>query len=241
MWKLNHLTTRKARLDFSSSGQPQADVTQLWESDIELVNAVECVNWSDSDHQFMICESCGFAGCKSQDWVEIRRTGSIAIITPAFMRLEEAPKSLENEYLPPHYLLERGAIYIEQESYKSMLCLAPFPTFETLSPLSTWAASKIFQLEAPNRVLGHILYPPKLCMDIVIASSEGNFMEQTSELISLINTLLIADRPAILRRRTERDQVISLYLDISGFPEWAALSYDGSRYALYLNPGYIIE
>ncbi len=66
-------------------------------------------------------------------------------------------------------------------------------------------------------------------------------MEQTSALISLVDTLSKATHTVNLRRSTGSDQIISLYLDISGFPKWTALSYNGSHYSLYLNPGYIIE
>lgn len=242
MWKLENPTTKKVKLDFSSSGQSEAYVTQLWDVNVELINAIEYVNWSDLNYQFIVCESCGYVGCKSQDWVEIERAGSIALIIPAFTRIRNASKQVQDEYLPPHYLLELGAIYIDRESYKSELSqIIPLPDFEALSPLPAWAASKIFQLEAPNSVLGHILNPPKLYLDLVIASSEGNYQEQTSELISLVNNLSKATHPAKLRRISERDRIISLYLDIAGCPEWAALSYDGSRYSLYLNPGYVIE
>jgi hypothetical protein len=242
MWTLGTLKTKKVKLDLSSSRQADFYATQIWNDDIELVNLVEHVNWNDLDFQFIVCKSCACVGCKPRDWVEIKRTGSMVLIMPAFTRLREASKQMRDEYLPPSYLLERGVIYINRESYESRLCqIAPFPKFETLPPLPAWEASKIFQLEAQNRVLGQILNPSELYKDIVIASSEGNFMEQTSALISLVDNLSKATHTVNFRGITEADQIISLYLDISGYPEWAALSYDGSRYSLYLKPGYIIE
>lgn len=242
MWKLENPKTKKVKLGFSSSGQSKSFVTQLWDANLELINAIEYVNWSDSSYQFIICGSCGYVGCKPRDWVEIKRTDSVALIMPAFTRLRDASEQMQDEYSPPPYLLERGVIYIDQESYKSELSqIIPLPDFEELSLLPAWAASKIFQLEAPHCVLGDILKPSRLYPDIVIASSEGNYIEQISELISLINNLSKATYPVRLRRITEYDQIISLYLDISGYPEWTALSYDGSQYSLYLKPGYIIE
>ena len=242
MWPLETLKTKRVKLDLSSSGQPNVEVTQLWTNHIELINAVESVNWSDSAFQFRVCGLCGYVGCKPQDWVEIKRTTSIVLIAPAFTKLREASKHMEHEYLPPPYLLEQGVIYIDRANYESQLCqVAPFPDFATLSPLLAWEAAKIFQLEAPSQVFGQILTPPKLYQDIAIASSEGNFMEQTSALIALVESLSKANRTVDLRRVTEDDQIISLYLDISGCPEWAALSYDGSHYSLYLHPGFVIE
>lgn len=119
--------------------------------------------------------------------------------------------------------------------------MAPFPTFEMLPSLSTWEAVKLFQLESPAQILGHISNPIQLNQDFVIASSEGSYREQAKELISLVHHLLTDQQPAKIRRVTEHDRVISLYLDIAELPEWKVLSYNGSQYSLYLEPGYVIE
>jgi hypothetical protein len=71
--------------------------------------------------------------------------------------------------------------------------------------------------------------------------SEENFIVQTSALISLVDNLSKATHTVNFRKITEAERIISLYLDISGYLEWAVLSCDGSRYSLYLKPGYIIE
>lgn len=242
MWQLATPKTRRAELDFSLSGQVKTSVSQLWDDGIQLINAVEYVNWGEAHLQVMVCEACGIVGCQSQGWVELKRVGSVALIIPAFAKIEEASEIMKNEYLPPNYLVERGAICIEQESYRNLLCqLTVFPDFDLLAPLPAWEAAKIFQLEAPSRVLGNLSNSPTLPQDAVIASSEGDLMEQTTQLVSLINKLLSNSAPVRLRRVTEHEQVISLYLDISGFPEWKALSYNGFQYSLYLEPGYIIE
>jgi hypothetical protein len=242
MWELENIITKKVRFDLSSSGEPDVYVTQLWNDDVELINACEYVNWSDSEYQFLICDSCGYVGCKSRDWVEIKRTESIALIMPAFRRLSETSEFIRDHYLPPYYLCDRGVIFSDREHYDNKLYpITSFPEFEQLPLLSAWEAVKLFQFEAPNRILGYIFNPPELYRDIIIASSDGNFMEQTPELMTLMNNLSTSSSTVKLRKMTEQDQVISFYLDISGFPEWAALSYDGSQYSLYLEPGYVIE
>lgn len=241
IWKLTTPTVRRAELDFSSSGQSKAAVTQLWTDDIQLINAVEYVNWGKAQLQFIVCENCGYVGCQPGGWVELKRAGSTALIMPAFTKIE---KSIEdkNECLPPCYLLEKGAICIEQESYRSTLCqLAGFPDFCTLAPLFAWEAVKIFQMEAPNHILGNLLNSPKLPQNVVIASSDGNYMEQATMLVLLLHKLSSNTNPIRLRRVTESEQVISLYLDIAGLPEWKALSYNGLHYSIYLEPGYIVE
>ena len=160
------------------------------------------------------------------------------LIMPAFAAIKEAGE----RYFPPPYLLERGAIFSVQEDYINMHSdLAVLPDLDAIASLSAWEAAKTFQLEAPNGVLGKILDAPELYPDIVMASSQGNFLEQTQYLLNLIDALLSKDESVIFRNVTERDQIISFYLDIAGIPEWKALSYDGSQYSLYLEPGYIIQ
>ena len=67
----------------------QAQVTQLWHQTARLINAIEQVNWSDgdADFQFELC-SCGHVGCRPQGWVSLRRLGSIAVILPAFGKID---------------------------------------------------------------------------------------------------------------------------------------------------------
>ena len=243
MWQLENPITRRVELDFSHSEGLKISVAQLWNDDVQISNAIEYANWNNPLLQLIVCEGCGYIGCQPHGWVEIKRTSSLVLIMPAFTKINEACEVVYNEYLPPYYLLEKGAIYIEPQFYTSKLCeMANFPSFEMLPSLSTWDAAKLFQLESPDQILGHISTPIQLNQDAIIASSEGSFREQAKELISLVQHLLTDDKqPAKVRRVIGQDQIISLYLDIAGVPEWKALSYNGSRYSLYLEPGYVIE
>ncbi|KAF3890004.1 hypothetical protein AB0758_38710 [Tolypothrix bouteillei VB521301_2] len=241
MWQLTDPTTRKAGLNFVSSGQSVVSVTQLWDGNVQLINAIEFVNWGELPLQFVVCEACGFVGCQDRGWVELKRCDSIAMIMPAFTIIEEA-EDMKEKYLPPDYIKEKGVICIAQETYVEKLStIAPFPEFWQLPQMTVWEALKIFQLEAPGRVLGDLWNPPDLCENTVIASDKGDCKEQTKQLISLVRNLLGNMGTAKLCKATERDRLISLYLDIPGFPEWKALTYDGSSYSLYLEPGYIIN
>ena len=242
MWKLTSPTLRKSTLNFSNSWKAKTSVSQLYAEDIQLINAVEYVNWEDTHYQFVVCEGCGIIGCQSQGWVDIRKIEALAVIIPAFKMIHEASKIMEDEYLPPYFLLKKGAAYLNRDLYRHTLCqLANFPTFESLASLSAWEASKLFQFEAPNNILSDLLHPPTLLQDIILASSEGSHIEQTKELMSLIDKLRHQDQDITLRKIAENDRVIAFYLDISGFPQWKAMSHDGDRYSLYLEPGFIIE
>src|SRR5919202_1361625 len=115
MGQLTTSTTRRAELDFSSSGQSKNSVTQLWHDSVQIINAVESVNWGEPQLQFIVCEDCGFVGCQPHGWVELKRANRLVLIMPAFTRSGEVSEIIHNEYLPPYYFVRRGAIYMEQE------------------------------------------------------------------------------------------------------------------------------
>lgn len=236
MWQISNLRLENAVFDLSPSGQSQASVTQLWDGNTQLINALELVNWKDDALQFQICQQCGIVGCVPQGWVELKRLHNLALITPAFTRLEDAPANLKDEYLPPSYLYSSAIVL---EDYAQLP--APFPKLETLSPLQGWEVIKLFQLEAPNRILGDFRNQPKFDRDLILASSEGSFIEQTDELLTLLDRLQNSTQRIQLRKVTESDQIISFYIDIAGIPQWKALSYDYLRYSLYLEPGYVVN
>ena len=96
MLQLLNPTLKRAKLDFSDSGQSKVFVTQLWENKTKIINAIEYVNWSDFELQFLVCEVCGYVGCKPQNWISLRRTESLVLIIPAFTSIEEAPKYLKD-------------------------------------------------------------------------------------------------------------------------------------------------
>ena len=240
MQSLQNRKITLSQLDFY--GLAEVSVTQLWNGDVQLVNAIEYVNWEDPEIQVLICEGCGIFGCNSGGWVGVRRTDTMAIVMPSFTALEESSEFFKQEYAPPHYLVSRGVIGVDREYYTNVLCqMAPFPAFETLRRLSAWEVLKIVQLEATDSVPGDLFYPPKFQSDIIIASSEGNCIDQTKVLASFLDELSTSNRVANLHSIRESDRVISFYLDRVGFPEWNVLSYNGQRYALYLEPGYVVK
>ncbi|MCM1982924.1 hypothetical protein [Lyngbya confervoides] len=238
MWQLTSPTTQRGVLNFSASGQSPMTVNQLYDGRTQLINAVECVNWGEATLQFIVCEACGYPGCQSQGWVALRRAGSLAFIMPAFQAMEDD----HQEYGPPPYLLEQGVLFLEQEIYTQTLCnLIACPDFDSIAPLSRWEAAKIFQFEAPGRILGDLLTSPHLPQDRVLASSAGNFMEQTVGLNTLLSELLSQNHPVELHKLMALDQVVEFYLDLAGISAWKALRDDGRYYSLYLEPGYVIE
>lgn len=59
MWQIKNPEVKPATLDFSSSEQGKLQVSQLFSDGVELINALELVDWDSEDTQFLVCESCG--------------------------------------------------------------------------------------------------------------------------------------------------------------------------------------
>ncbi|MEO1394970.1 MAG: hypothetical protein AAFV90_18870 [Cyanobacteria bacterium J06634_5] len=242
MWNLKAPKIQKSLVNRSSSGQGKPEAKQLLDGEELLINAIEKVNWGEDALQFEICH-CGIVGCQPGGWVSLRRVGTHIVVTPAFTKIAEASPGWETlEFSPPKYLLKKGALWINQETYTNTLCsVAPFPTFETVSELTGWEAAKLFQLEAPNRLLGKQNQSPTLPSDIILASSDGSFLQQVPELTRCLDRLTNSLHPVTLHPVTAQDSLITFYVDMAGLPEWQALSYNGSHYSLVLGPGYLIR
>ena len=241
MWQLSHPILKTAT--FNIAGVGKTPVTQLWQGNMCVINALAQVNWSDTaaDFQFEICQ-CGHVGCADGGWVSLRRAGAIGVILPAFQKIDQAEPALTDHYAPPDYLRSHGALWFEPTCYaEALLETAPAPNFDHLPALTGWEAAKLFQWEAPHQVLGPLHRAPTLPSDSVLASSEGNFLEQVPLLEERLQQLLNASKDAAVRPVTAQHQIISFYLDIAGIPTWKALVYDGLNYGLYLEPGYVID
>jgi len=54
MWKILNPEIEPATLDFSSSGQDKLRLSRLVSDEVELINAIELVDWDSDDSQFLI-------------------------------------------------------------------------------------------------------------------------------------------------------------------------------------------
>lgn len=240
MWKLKNFSIKPIASSPGLADLSSSLANQLYSNEIQLINAIEWIDWGDDPLQFIIC-NCGIMGCRDQNWVSIRQAGQIAVIMPAFEKIHDVPDYMQNDYRAPAYLNDRGILYLEPEDYQKLHELAGFPSFDSLKPLSGWEITKILQFEAPYQVLGDYLKVPQLLPEIIMASSEGSFIEQTPKLMQLIRDLEQSRQPIRLHKVDTQTRVIAFYLDISGLPEWEILSFEDSTYSLYLQPGYIVE
>ena len=137
MWRVENPELRPATLDFRSSGQGWRHVTQLFAGELQLINAIELVEWDEDECQFLVCEECGITHCKPGDWVRVRRTDSRVVILPSFEYVSSKLEENRIEYCPPGYLTERGVAYCDRSTYETLESQhSSFPSFEQIPQLN---------------------------------------------------------------------------------------------------------
>ena len=240
MWQIKNPQLKPSTLDFSSSGQAKRPVWQLFADGVELINALELVDWESAETQFLVCEECGHTGCKSGDWVSVRKSDSLVFILPASDYVW-GDKEDKEEYSPPLYLKKHGLPYFDLSTYESLRSRHPsFPPVAGIHPLNLREATLLFHWDAPDQVLGN---PPEVHVrgDIVVGASEGNSAEHLRQIENLIECQYRAESLAQLRPISSSERVITLYLASFEFREWKALVFDGSAYRLLVDSDYVIE
>ena len=239
MWQIKSPELKPSTLDFGSSGQGRLHVYQLLSEGIELINALELVDWNSGDTQFLICEACGFVHCKPGDWVSVRKSDSLVLILPASGYIWRESNA-DAEYRPPLYLEKQGIAYLDISTYESLRSKHPsFPALDQIHRLNLREATSLFQWNAPYRVFGD---PPavRTRSDIVVGSSQGDHVEWLHRIEHLIQKQYTVECFAQLRSLSAKERVISLYLDAAEFLEWDALVFDGSEYKLLVDSKYVI-
>ena len=239
MWQLKNPEITPSTLDFGVSGQNKFEVFQLFADGVKLINAIELVDWED-DSQFLICEACGYSGCKSRDWVSVRRSDSLVLMLPASEHVWREEKNYM-EYCPPAYFKQRGIPYLDSATYEDLRSKhSSFPALDQLQPLKVKEATALFQLTAPDLILGE---PPEVNLrpELFVGSSEGDHSEHLRTLEDLMKKQYESESPALLRSRSDSERVISFYLDAAAFAEWQAMVFDGSEYRLLVESKYVVD
>lgn len=215
-------------------------MTQLFVDDIQLINAIELVEWNEEHSQFLICEGCGMPGCKSGDWVSVRRSDSLVLFLPSSEHVWRELKDYM-EHCPPTYLKRRGIPYLNSDAYESLRSKhSSFPVIDQLQPLTLKEAAVLFHWTVPDRILGD---PPEVGVrhELFVGSSEGDYVENVKILEDLIKRQYESDAAAVLRSKSGCERVISFYLDAAAFTEWDAMVLDGSEYRLLVESKYVID
>ena len=240
MWQIRNFEIKSAILDFSSSGQSNPQVSQLFGDGVQLMNALELMDWQDSDQtQVLICEACGIVHCKFGDWVIIRRSGSLVFMLPTESYLTGDEDDIR-EYRPPAYLKQQGIPCFDFETWSNLqITERSLPAVHEFQPLSLKEATLLFHWNA-RQFLGE---PPTIhcSSDIIIGSSEGDWATQFEQLTKLIHAQYATDSVAQMRHVSDRERIISFYLDGAEFTEWPAMVFDGSEYRLLVDSTYVIQ
>lgn len=240
MWQIKDFELKPATLDFTSSEQGKVQVSQLFSEGIQLINAIELVEW-DTDSQFLICEECGFWHCKPQDWVSVRRSDSLVLFLPASIYVWTVNQRDKTEYSPPAYLKQKGIPYLDFSTYEALRSRnSTFPAIDEIPPLQLKEATLLFHWTAPDNVLGE---PPEINVrrDLIVGASEGDPSEHVKTLQDLIERQYKLEATARLRSISTNERVISLYLDGEEFIDWQALVFDGSEYRLLVESKYVVD
>ena len=240
MWQIKNPEIVPSKLDFGSSGQDKRDVFQLFADGIKLINAIELVAWDEEHSQLLICEACGIPGCKSRDWVSVRRSDSLVLFLPSSEHVWREDKNYM-EYCPPAYLTQQGIPCLDAATYEYLRSRhSSFPAIDQIQPLKLKEATVLFQWTAPDRILGE---PPEVSVqsELFVGSSEGDHTAHVKTLEDLVNKQYESEDSAVLRSISDSERVISFYLDAAAFTEWPAMVFDGSEYRLLVKSKYVVD
>ena len=188
MWEITNPAIQKARLDFTSSGQGFFEVSKLVSDGVEIMNALELMDFGEDKIQLLICDHCGTINCKSGDWVNLRSSGDFVLMIPAFDEMRD--NWSETEYSPPRYFGKEGTPYFSLETYEKLQSQnTSFPKIESIKHLQAREAMRLAQLYMPMNLFGE---PPEVRLNIekagnIVASSEG----ETKDCIKTIENILI--------------------------------------------------
>ncbi|WMS86580.1 hypothetical protein [Pleionea litopenaei] len=218
MWTPNKISSKKAELDFSSSGQDASKVTQIFFDKHLFCNAVELLEIEDASIQFLVCEHCGYAGCSPGNWLSLRYCGEFIFLIPSFVDMEEGEWEL-SEYGAPYYVKKEGGIYLSSEQYAELLELIPsLPKKVKLPQLTNHEVALLAQWEAPYRVLGE--FPEDIAFkSSLYLATESELGEQIIDrALRLLLKLCGSKEPAQIGFCKEKNNAI--FLDTRECLQW---------------------
>lgn len=216
---------RKRKLDFSSSDQGVFSATALFANDVQLINAVELLDFDYADDavQLILCEECGITGCKPGSWASVRRIGDRIIIIPATSAMRGGEWE-SREYSPPTYMLTKGFPTFSADAYNELRDKAgKFPAPNLVRECTSLETLDLLQITAPGRVLGNFGSVAKLQLESIIAVTEGDLSQEIETLGKLIFS---AQDGEVDLHSVHPERVVEFHVDIPGFPTWRPFGYD---------------
>jgi hypothetical protein len=240
MWQIKNPIIKTATLDFTNSGQPPRQVSQLFSEETLLINAIELIDWDEEKVQLLVCASCGFTHCESGGWVSVRIAGDFILFLPAFAVWLENEDSY-TEYHPPAYVLKRGIPYITVADYAVLRSHnSSFPFVAKIRQLNLQEAIRAFQIDTPSRIFGS---PPGKVVarkEAILGASVGDGDEHVKFIETFAQTNTDNESSVQLRLPKATETIISLYIDTHEFIEWKVLAGSDCGFLLMLNSEFVI-
>lgn len=243
MWRVENPKFEPTTLDFTSSGQGHFQATRLVSNGVELMNALELMDWDDEKVQVSICDHCGYVHCSSGGWVVFRSAGNLVLLMPAFDAMRDDDWS-RTEYSPPYYLQDKGTAYFEQQTYESLReQFSSFPPLEKIRPLQMREAMWLVQSSAPLRILGEptTLDIDRNKFDFVIATMEGDPKEHLRQAENLLRENFENQSAARLRPFLPDDELVWLFLDAADFIDWQPMVSSDGKYKFVLDNEFVVD
>ena len=234
MWTPSKISTKKSELDFSSSGQESAKVTQVYFDKHLFCNGLELLEIEDTSIQFLVCDHCGYAGCSPGNWLSLRRCDDVIFFIPSFVDMEEGDSEL-SEYGAPYFIKKEGVIYLSSEQYSELLELIPkLPGIEDIPELTNHEVALLAQWEAPYRVLGEFPDDIRFKSNLYLATESDLGEEIIDELLGLLSKLLNSKKRAQFNLCSEKNSAI--FLDTSECLQWNPISVENGENFIRFEP-----
>lgn len=228
---VNSIETKSKKFDFSWSEQGEFVCNALWVNGLELLNAIELLDFEGGSFQTHLCSCCGVEGCESGSWAALRSFGDYILLVPAIERMSEGSWE-RTEYSPPYFLRKYGVPAFTKQQYEGLvLTYAKLPQVNLIRDLSNAELLTVLQMEAPGRILGEIAEPVKLNPEPIIAVEEGQLDLEISKFEKLVENLNLREA-AIWPTRI--DSEVKFILDLPGFPDWMPMAYTDSMPCVYV-------
>lgn len=243
MWHIENPQFEKTTLDFTSSGQGHFQATRLVSDGVQIINAVELVDWDDDEIQFFVCDHCGTVRCASGGWIVLRTSGDLVLMMPAFAAMSENNWS-KTEFSPPYFIQDKGAAYLDRQTYESLReHFSEFPPFENIKPLQMREAMWLVQLNAPIRILGEpsTLEINHRKFDYAVGGLESEPKEVLLEAEKLLRENFENRSSAHLRRLLPEEKSIWLFLDTAEFIDWQIMVLAKGKYKFVIDNKFVVE
>jgi hypothetical protein len=96
--------------DFSSSGQPSPQWTEVRCNGERLTNALNWIDWNQNPVQVELCEECGVTGCARGGYVHVSRDDDFVLWTAP--RIDPDDQFEAHRSAPTEVVIRHGAVAI---------------------------------------------------------------------------------------------------------------------------------